>query len=827
MIEIFKYVDKFFTSLTNYLTYNYIFVIFVGLFLFTALCVLFFTSRSYEARLIKAIDKFNVYFIDNPQINEENLVAFNAKMKDRKVPKQLRKNWQQFVLYREDKASEYMSFENCVEIPLRNSKFTRDRKVMNLISYILATLSLLLNLYYSYEVGFAEILQRAFVVPVLILLVNFFVTIFLEFKQSAIVNDLNQNYQYFETNIDKATQTLPDFVDYEVLFEKAEIKKGIPILYQYLQRRAEEEKRELEKARLKNVEHEKFNFDEAGLAGSLVLERAMHEVENYIAERKKYGQDIEQINAEITQEDMTYRETTKEYNRQMQVSKEAFANYKSQLEQETSTISINYLKKQQQMELDRQRNLERTFDEATDKHKNIIDSYQRDLDVIDGYIAKSREALERAMMSEFETYNSKVYDEANKVVEEREKAKYEKLKADLVNLEEQLHNKKQEVEVAYSQNLTLNDQIAELSDKVKALDGKKRKKDKDVEFYPQVNTNLPEENDEVVNVVNEVFETQPAVTEPVETQPVVTETVNVQPEETFNVTQPVEEIKPVENPKNSAPSFSYEDYLKSIGQTTSYLDGVDQATVDASNQNNVVEEKETKPVENPIPETEGNDDFDWVEDVNLEDSKVDAGELKESTEESTENKSTVQSDESDEDSNQGDEGTDDDFDWFDEDESSNSIVEEEPEEEKEEDAQENVSEAPKRKAGRPRKVVSEEELNKPKRKAGRPRKEHSEEEENKPKRSVGRPKKVVSEEELNKPKRKAGRPRKEHNEDEEPKVKRGRGRPKKLTVDDLGENVDYEAYLEVIEDAMARENEIMKKTQKKLEDIKIKSKKRK
>lgn len=826
MGKIFSYVDTFFTSLHGYFNYNSIFITFISISLLTTFIVFISTSTSYEARLIKAIDMFNNYFVNNPKITEDNLVSFNQKMRGKKIPKELRKQWQQFVLYREKKASEYMSFENCVEIPLRNSKFIRDRKVMNLISYILATMSLLLNLYYSYEVGFAEILQRAFVVPVLILLVNFFVTIFLEFKQSAIVSDLNQNYQYFETNIDKATQTLPDFVDYEVLFEKAEIKKGIPILYQYLQRRAEEEKRELEKARLKNVEHEKFNFDEAGLAGSLVLERAMHEVENYIAERKKYGQDIEQINAEITQEDMAYRETTKEYNRQMQVSKEAFANYKSQLEQETSTISINYLKKQQQMELDRQRNLERTFDAATEKHKNVIDSYQRDLDVIDGYIAKSREALERAMMSEFETYNSKVYDEANKVVEEREKAKYEKLKADLVNLEEQLHNKKQEVEVAYSQNLTLNDQITELSDKVKALDSKRRRKDKDVEFYPQVNTNLPEENDEVVNVVNEVIETQPAVSEPVETQPVVPETVNVQPEETFKVEEPVQETKPVVNPVNSAPSFSYEDYLKSIGQKTSYLDGVDQAVGGTNNQNNMV--AETKPVENPIPETDENDDFEWVEDTNLDDSKVDAGEQKESAEESEKIKSTVQTDESDEDSNQGGEDADDMFDWFDEDETQNSEVEkeEEPEDEKEDDAQEKPVEVPHRKAGRPRKILSEEELNKPKRKAGRPRKEHNEEEENKPKRSVGRPKKVVSEEELNKPKRKAGRPRKEHT-DEEPKEKRGRGRPKKLTVDDLGENVDYEAYLEVIEDAMARENEIMKKTQKKLEDIKIKSKNRK
>ncbi|MBR2030119.1 MAG: hypothetical protein IJ999_04365, partial [Clostridia bacterium] len=140
------------------------------------------------------------------------------------------------------------------------------------------------------------ILQNCLITPALILLINYITTIFLNLRYNAIVSDLHQNYQYFEVNIDKATQTLPDYVDYEVLFDRNEIKKGIPILYAYLQKRAEEEQRELELARLKNVEHEKFSFDEAGVAGSLVLERAMQEAENYIAERKKYNQDTEQIN---------------------------------------------------------------------------------------------------------------------------------------------------------------------------------------------------------------------------------------------------------------------------------------------------------------------------------------------------------------------------------------------------------------------------------------------------------------------------------------------------------------------------------------------------
>ncbi len=462
-MNIFNEVDKFFSSLKNYLNYNIIFIIFCSLFLLTVVIVIIATSRAYEARLIKAVDMFNNYFIDNPQITEENLVSFNNKMKSRKVPKQLRKQWQQYVLYREEKASHYMSFDICVSAPIKNSSYKRAIFVMNILTYIYVFAAILLNLYYSYEfsqdLDLILVLQRVLLCPILILVLNYIITIFLDLRHNAIVSDLYQNYQYFEVNIDKATQTLPEYVDYEVLFDRNEIRKGIPILYAYLQKRAEEEKRELERARLKNVEHEKFNFDEAGVESSLVLERAMQEAENYIAERKKYMQDIEQINADITQEEMNFRETTKEYQRQMQVSKESFDNFKAQLEEVSSTIEANYLKKQQQQELDRQRNLERDYDTATDRHKKLLESYQAELTSVENEIKNARKTLEKGMMSEFDTYSNKVYDAAKKAVEEREKENHEKLKQEIKNLEEKIVSKDKELDNIYGQNQALTEKL--------------------------------------------------------------------------------------------------------------------------------------------------------------------------------------------------------------------------------------------------------------------------------------------------------------------------------------------------------------------------------
>ena len=462
MVNIFKHVDKFFITLTNYLTYNWIFIIFGGLFLLTAVMVIISTSRSYESKLIKAVDHFNSYFMDNPQINENNLVNFNEKMKAAFVPKHLRKAWQQFVLYREGKASEYMSFDNCVTKPIRNSTFTRDVKTMNLLAWIFSICAFVLNCYYCFEtMDLAAVLRSAALTPALILLLNYVIQIFLSLRHSAVVSDLSQTYQYFETNMDKATETLPEYVDYEVLFDKNEIKKGIPILYAYLQKRAEQEQRELELARLKNVQHEKFNFDDQGIAAALVLERAMQEAENHIAERKKYMQDIEQINNDMTQEDMNYREITKEYNRQMQVSRETFANFKAQLEEVTSSIEANYLKKQQQQELDRQRNLERDFDAATERHKAVVEGFHAELDEVDKLIAQSRNKLEKAMKSEFSTYSGKVYDEAKSVVEDREKEYHNKLKQNIINLEETIVSKNEELEHLYETNQIMNEKLLE------------------------------------------------------------------------------------------------------------------------------------------------------------------------------------------------------------------------------------------------------------------------------------------------------------------------------------------------------------------------------
>lgn len=809
MSKVFSEVDRFFSTFENYLGYNAYFIIFGVLFLLTSLLIAITTSHSYEVKLIKAIDMFNTYFGSNPQINEDNLINFNNKMKSKKVPKQLRKQWQQYVLYREEKASKYMSFENCVSTPIRNSTYTRDVSILNILSYVYAGLCFLLNLYCSYEEKLVEILQHCLLCPIIILTLNYLFTILFKIRHNAIISDINSNYQYFEVYIDKATETIPEYVDYEALFDKKEIRDGIPILSAYLQKRAEEEKKELERARLRNVEHEKFNFDEAGVERSLVLERAMTEAENYIAERKKLMQDMEQINSEIYQEENSFRETTKEYQRQMQVSKESFENFKQQLEEVTSSIEANYLKKQQQQELDRQRNLERDYDTATDRHKKVLETYQAEITDVENQIKKARNVLEKSMMSEFDTYSNKVYAEASRVIEKRDSEKFTKAQNNIKSLVERLQNKENEVDNLNTENEKLKEQLSAVDPNYVPTNDQPQANNKSGTIEQNAETGY------TTTQQNTLAEAQPAdvenwfdeldnTAEPQQaTADNATEQTNTQPTYTFNYLdeEPVEtstEEAHVDSEgteqANDEPKEEYHfndlDGLEPDNSTEQNAQPTETEPVEKE-QAETGEAVETKKEEIPTEPTEQTEqpsteeDFDFDDDF---DEDEDEGEIKDLdlTDEKPESlddslTGLPQDDDAESDINP--------LDKFasllgDSDEEQVSTVQKEESKPagKRGRPRKVVTEAPaKKQVGRPRKVQTEAEQAKPAGKRGRPRKdETNSNEQTLTKAKRGRPKK--DDKEASPVKKRAGRPRKVQGKSSQVKSSTKRGRPKKDEV---------------------------------------------
>ena len=473
-------IQKFFSSVAKYFSstgyaFSWLFIIFVGLFVLTTLVVIISTSFSYEFVLTRAIEKINKFLSKNPRINDDNLIAFNNKMKERKIPKVLRRQWQQFMLYREHEASYYMSFRHCVENPLRTSTYSQQSQVYRVISIVLIALSVLLGIFTTYQTtSFVAVLRDVLIIPIFILVLFLLISMIMNLIHNATTGDLYQNYQYFEINIDKATLTLPEYVDYEVLFTQDEIKRGIPVLFEYIQKRAIEEQKELEKARIKNVEHEKFSFDESGLEASLVLERSMQEAENYIATRKKFRQDIEQVNNEIAALENQYKENVKENQRLMQTSKESVDGLKKQLEQANSSIEINYIKKQMKDEINRQQVAERDFDALTDKYNKETKSLQEEIDRLENEISNAKKQLENSMMSEFHTYSSKVYDQLETQVNGNQQTVIDGYKNQINDLEEKLALKDEELDNVYSQYQT---QVAQLEEKSRQFDEILKEKD--------------------------------------------------------------------------------------------------------------------------------------------------------------------------------------------------------------------------------------------------------------------------------------------------------------------------------------------------------------
>ena len=78
---IFKFVETYFNGLGSSMkNLDILFYVFVGLELLFVIYFLVKSHFAYQFRLIRAIDKINIYLLNNSYINENNLIEFNKKM---------------------------------------------------------------------------------------------------------------------------------------------------------------------------------------------------------------------------------------------------------------------------------------------------------------------------------------------------------------------------------------------------------------------------------------------------------------------------------------------------------------------------------------------------------------------------------------------------------------------------------------------------------------------------------------------------------------------------------------------------------------------------
>ena len=403
-------------------------VLFVGLG-FQILLTIFFIIKShfaYEMRVVKKLVKLNGWLSKNQYIDSNNLLEFNDLMK--KTPKLLRYHWHQYMLYREKDPSFYMSAYNCIEKPLKTSSFKSNIKNYILMSYGFALFMFVLGVIGLGIIEFEFVyLAKAMLIPVFIIILNIIFVMILRARESRNLSALYQYFHYFNRFMDRAVTTMPPYVDFEVLFTASEIRKGIPVLNEYLEKRARQEQEELEKARLYAVEHETFDFAEAGLNGSLVLDRAMKEAETYLNIRQRLLSEIEQFDSEIDSLKRNYENTQREYEKKMQASKENVARLRQQQEESTNRIESNYIKKQQSDEIKKQEQLEKDHDSATVRFNQEMEVLIAEINSRKKDLEERRQYVEDAMKAEYQTFSLKMFKSISASLEDKTQKEKDKI----------------------------------------------------------------------------------------------------------------------------------------------------------------------------------------------------------------------------------------------------------------------------------------------------------------------------------------------------------------------------------------------------------------
>lgn len=436
-MNIFNSLTAFLKELSNYVTFDYLVYGSLGLTLLVLVSSIIRTNFTYEVKLLRNVTKLNRYFAKNPYVNDENIVELNERMKN--VPKTLRYCWQEYMLNRDKAPSEYMNTITCVDQPSKTSAYANTATSVGTFSIIIAVITLLLGLARmsnDTEIRLNPFFFEVFLLPIMVVALGFLFVAFLRARHTSIIADLYFTFHEFERNMNKACTTMPAFIDYEVLFTRKEIKEGIPVLQDYLEKRAIEEKREREEAELNASKFEYYDFDELGVDNALLLERAMKECEKYINVKRDLTVKVQSKETEMFNYQKNFDEVTKDFERKAQASRETIAQLTDQINQTTVKIEANYMKKRLNEEQTRLQQLEKDYELATSRFQKQQDEMQAEVTAFNNEIAKRRATTEDAMKAECKNYANKIYGQISKTVQEQSKPYIDQINEDKANLEQ-------------------------------------------------------------------------------------------------------------------------------------------------------------------------------------------------------------------------------------------------------------------------------------------------------------------------------------------------------------------------------------------------------
>ncbi len=449
--------ETFFVSLTSSVSYNLLFILGIALEVFLIVLFAVMNRFSYEARMRRSLDTLNRWLFNHKILDKENIKEFSNLIK--RAPKRLNVNWQQYILYREKAPSEYMSVENLIEKPLRTSSYSANIRNLTWISIVWSLITFIVGISFQ-NVGVAVVsgtmIIIALVVPMLIAIMCVASVIVMNARKNANLDELYQNLHLFDRFIDNACLDLPPYIDYSLLFTAQEIDKGIPALREYLESRARKEKEEFDKiAKQDSVNFEKYDFEGIGIDGQNILERAMKESEAYLSRKDKTIAKIAQIEANIESIKKNFDNVQKDFQKRMQVSKENIERLRQQQEETTSRIESNFLRKQQLQEIAKQEKEEEDFEKQKLTFLSQKSEFEDEIKSLSEEIESGRLGVEEAMLSEYETFYSKLFTAAISEAEKKVKNKLTTLSQTKQEIEESLTVKEAQLKRVIDENETL------------------------------------------------------------------------------------------------------------------------------------------------------------------------------------------------------------------------------------------------------------------------------------------------------------------------------------------------------------------------------------
>ena len=426
---VFDNVTTFFGDLSTMFNYSYIMGAILVLSMILLVLILFITTvklgKTYESQLLRTVIDFNKYFTKVPNITEENLIEINNRFK--RVPKIMRTCWQNYMINRDKKPSEFLNSVTCVDQPSRSSDYAATTNVSMLHLSVLAFVTFIFNFMMTYacqsvlgaEFSTISGLFYTLFAPLVIVIVGYIFIAFYKSMQAKKFADLYYQFNEFERFIDKACETMPQVVDYEVLFTPQEIKNSIPVLQEYLEKRAEQESKEAELAQLNANHFENFDFSSLGVESQLLMDRAMLESEKFFNVKRGMTERITAKETEMYNFQKQFDEVTKDFDRKTQTIKENMDQLTQQLNETTVKIEANYLKKRYNEEQQKLQQFEKDYEYAN----NNFAKQQREMeDEIAQYqeeIAAKKETLVKNMMAECQSYANKVWGNISSTLNEQ------------------------------------------------------------------------------------------------------------------------------------------------------------------------------------------------------------------------------------------------------------------------------------------------------------------------------------------------------------------------------------------------------------------------